>query len=188
MQFLGVREVINWNFFSDPPIGWSGNGLTEGDLLEGKSAYGYPPLAHVWSLHSCRTHVILATFLLPESGSCIVTTSVYNYRYVFYLTFFLSGFEIPINITYADVGQRKIYFTDSKFAIPNYSPLFLLLSFLQLWRSRVLWLEASSTRPYCRSPPAPAEAVAGQSSRPRILQTGTSSASRNSSKSMEEGR
>ena len=30
------------NFFSNPHIGWSENGLREGDLLEGKSAYGYP--------------------------------------------------------------------------------------------------------------------------------------------------
>ncbi len=30
-------------FFSNPPIGWSENGLREGDLLEEKSAYGYPP-------------------------------------------------------------------------------------------------------------------------------------------------
>ncbi len=31
-------------FFSNPPIGCSENGFREGDLLEGKSAYGYPPL------------------------------------------------------------------------------------------------------------------------------------------------
>ena len=28
------------DLFSNPPIGWSENGLREGDLLEGKLAYG----------------------------------------------------------------------------------------------------------------------------------------------------
>ncbi len=30
-------------FFSNIPIGWSENNLREEDLLEEKSAYGYPP-------------------------------------------------------------------------------------------------------------------------------------------------
>ena len=45
MQFFGVKEGVKWKFFPNPSIEWSENGLREeGDLLEGKSAYGYPPL------------------------------------------------------------------------------------------------------------------------------------------------
>ncbi len=42
-QFLWVREGVKSKKFSISPIGWSENGLREGDLLEGKSAYGHPP-------------------------------------------------------------------------------------------------------------------------------------------------
>ncbi len=45
LKFFGVREGVKGNFFQNPSIGWSENGLREGDLLEGKSAYGYPPLS-----------------------------------------------------------------------------------------------------------------------------------------------
>ncbi len=44
MQFFGVREGVKRIFFSISLIGWSENGPREGHLLEGKSAYGYPPL------------------------------------------------------------------------------------------------------------------------------------------------
>ncbi len=43
-NFFVVREGVKRIFFSNSPIGWSENGLREGDLLEGKSAYGYTPL------------------------------------------------------------------------------------------------------------------------------------------------
>ncbi len=43
LQFFGVREGVKGFFSPNPSIGWSENGLRKGDLLEGKSAYGYPP-------------------------------------------------------------------------------------------------------------------------------------------------
>ena len=44
LKFFGFREGVKGKIFQNPSIGWSENGLREGALLEGKSAYGYPPL------------------------------------------------------------------------------------------------------------------------------------------------
>ncbi len=42
--FFPVREGVYSKIFSNPSIGWYENGFWEGNLLRGKSAYGYPPL------------------------------------------------------------------------------------------------------------------------------------------------